>query len=87
MLIKDISIFSFCDHFVQQSATVCVILVESIMKNIYMKLVCIWVSSSRVSFKNISIFSPRGILCFSELNHLCNLVEANNMRNLSVRLF
>ena len=34
MLFKDISIFSSGGHFVQQSQTVCVILVEGIMWNI-----------------------------------------------------
>ena len=38
MLLKDISIFSSGGHFVQQSITVCAILVEGIMRNISVKL-------------------------------------------------
>ena len=36
---KDIPIFSFGDHFVQKSRTVCAILVEGNMRNISVKLI------------------------------------------------
>ena len=38
MLFKDISVFSSTCHFIPQSQTVCAILVESIMRNISVKL-------------------------------------------------
>ena len=42
MSFKHISIFSSGDHFAQGSRSVCAILVESIMRNISVKLVSIW---------------------------------------------
>ena len=44
MWFEDISIRSSGGHFDQQSGTICAMLVESIMRNIFVKLYGIWLS-------------------------------------------
>ena len=67
MLFKDISILSWDEHFVQQSRTFCVILVEGIMRKIAVKLFKFEpVVQEKMSFKDISILS------WGDQNGLCN---------------
>ena len=46
MSFKDISYLEFGGHFVQRSGTICAILIEGIMRNIFLNLIQIWVSGS-----------------------------------------
>ena len=62
MLFKDFSISSSGSHFVQRSGTIWAILVERLMRNIWVNLNCFKFGPAvqeEMSFKHISIFCKK----------------------------
>ena len=72
MSFKNIFIWSSAGPFVQQSRTICAIMVEGIKKNNYVNLFLIWASGSGDVIINGSYLELWQPSCSVEQNHLCS---------------